>query len=305
MLIPALRSLALPAIAAAAGLAWLPASAALPSMTADQVVEKNVAARGGLAAWRGVTALAWSGKMAAGGSTYAEIVNGKLQTKERPEMELPFRLELKRPNKTRLELEFQATKAVQVYDGSAGWKLRPYLGRNDPEAFTADEIGQVQDEPGIDGYLIDFAARGAKVELSGNEKIAGRDCYKLVVTSKGGRTRRVWVDGQTFLDAKIEGEPRRLDARVRPVAIYPSDFRPEKGLMIPHVLETEVQGVGRREKTIIESVEVNPNLDDARFTKASLARPAAAQAPAATKAPAAQPAGKAAATPAPAAPKKS
>jgi outer membrane lipoprotein-sorting protein len=301
MVISALRTFGLLAVVAATGLATLPASAALPAMTADQVVEKNVAARGGLAAWRGVTALAWNGKMAAGGSTYAEIVNGKLQTKERPEMQLPFRLELKRPNRTRLELEFQGTKAVQIYDGGAGWKLRPYLGRKDPESFTADEIKQVQDEPGIDGYLIDFAARGAKVELSGTEKVGGRDCYRLLVTSKGGRARRVWVDGQTFLDAKIEGEPRRVDARMHPVAIFPSDFRPEKGLMIPHVLETEVQGAGRREKTTIESVEVNPKLDDARFTKASLALPAVA---AATKAASASPAGKPAATPAPAAQKK-
>ena len=269
-----LRSVGVLVVAAAIGVAALPASAALPTMSADQVVERNVTARGGLGAWRGVTTLAWRGKMTAGGSTYADVVNGKIVTKERPEMELPFRLELKRPNKSRLELEFQGSKSVQIYDGTAGWKLRPYLGRTDPEQFSADELKQVQDEPGIDGYLIDFAAKGAKVQLSGTDKVGGRDCYRLVVTGKNGRAHRVWVDGQTFLDAKIEGEPRRLDGRMHPVAVYPSEYRSEKGLMIAHLIETEVQGVSRREKTTIESVEVNPALDDARFTKQSLTAPA-------------------------------
>lgn len=271
------------ALALAAGIAAFapPASAALPTMTAEQIVERNVAARGGLSAWRGVTTLAWKGKMTAGGSSYAEVVNGKLVTKERPETELPFRLELKRPNKSRLELEFQGSKSVQIYDGTAGWKLRPFLGPKGPESFTADELKQVQDEPGIDGYLIDFAAKGTKVELSGTEKVGGHDCYRIVVTTKGGRHRRVWIDGQSFLEAKIEGEPRRFDGRMHPVAVYQSEYRSEKGLVIPHVIETEVQGVPRREKTTIETVDVNPALDDARFTQASLAMPA--NAPAAPK----------------------
>jgi hypothetical protein len=206
-----------------------------------------------------------------------------LQTKERPEAELPFSLELKRPNKSRLELEFAGSRAIQIFDGTAGWKLRPYLGRTGAEAFSDDELKQVRDEPGIDGYLIDLAAKGAKVQLSGTEKVHGRDCYRLIVTSKSGRARRVWVDGQTFLDAKIEGEPRRLDGRLHPVALYPSDFRLDKGLLIPHVLETEVQSTGHREKATIESVEVNPPLDDARFAKASLT-PSTASAAAAPRA---------------------
>jgi len=266
-----LRSFGTLAAATCALVAAGPAAAALPALSAQQIVDKNVAARGGLAAWRNVTTLVWTGKMTAGGSTYTTVVSGRVQTKERPETELPFRLELKRPDKSRLELDFSGAKAVQLFDGTAGWKLRPYLGRSDPEPFSAEELKEVQDEPGIDGYLIDYAAKNAKVQVSGTEKIEGRDCYRLVVTSKGGRARSVWVDGQSFLEAKIEGNPRRLDGRPHPVAIFPREFRSEHGLLIPHVLETAVHGVNRREKTTIETVQVNPALDDARFTKASLA----------------------------------
>src|SRR6202158_1948518 len=37
-----------------------------PSLTAQQIVEKHVAARGGLQAWRAVQTMSWSGKLDAG-----------------------------------------------------------------------------------------------------------------------------------------------------------------------------------------------------------------------------------------------
>jgi hypothetical protein len=54
---------------------------------------------------------------------------------------------------------------------------------------------------------------------------------------------------------------------VHPVALYLRDYKPEQGLMVPHTLETAVQGVAQTEKITIESVVVNKGLDDARFTK--------------------------------------
>ena len=45
------------------------------------------------------------------------------------------------------------------------------------------------------------------------------------------------------------------------------EFKAEQGLMIPHVLETSVQGFSRTEKIVIESVKVNAPLNDAQFSK--------------------------------------
>src|SRR5437868_9908102 len=94
-------------------------------MTAAQIVEKNVKARGGLERWRAITTMKIAGQMDAGG-------------KEDPM--LPFALFLKRPQKSRLEITFAAKNAVQVYDGTQGWKVRPFLNRDDVEPFTAAEL---------------------------------------------------------------------------------------------------------------------------------------------------------------------
>jgi len=240
----------------------------LPSLTAEQIADRNVAARGGLAAWRATKTISWKGTMGVGGTVYETVTpKGQLQQKQREEMRIPFRFEFKRPQMTRLELDFNGQTSVQVFDGTNGWKLRPYLGRKEWEAYSADEVKQASAEPGIDGYLIDYSAKGARVELAGTDKVEGHDAYKVKVTRRDGQVRYVWVDAQSFLDLKVDGEPRKFDNKMRTVEIYTRDFKAEQGLMLPHVFETAVQSVKGTEKIIVESVSVNPPLDDARFTK--------------------------------------
>jgi hypothetical protein len=121
-------------------------------------------------------------------------------------------------------------------------------------------------------------AKGTRIELAGTEKVEGRDTYNLKLTMKNGAAIHVWIDAETFLEAKIEGQPRRLDGTDHPVEIYFRDYRPVDGLQIPYVLETKVLPVGQNalgmrdtpvpaEKTIIDKVVVNPKLDQSLFSK--------------------------------------
>jgi outer membrane lipoprotein-sorting protein len=191
------------------------------------------------------------------------------------QVELPFRMELKRSRKQRLEVDFNGKTSVQVYDGATGWLLRPYLNRNDYEPFTAEQAKAVSEEADLDGYLIDYAAKGTTVALVSTEKVGGRDNYKLKLTLKNGYSLHVWVDAQTYLETKMDGTPRRLDGEYRPVEVYLSDYRSVNGVMVPFQLETKVNYVpyGSRqpktfsEKITIENVTVNRNLDDSAFTK--------------------------------------
>jgi len=227
---------------------------ALGSLTASQVIDRNVAAKGGLQAWRSVQTISFSGKMDAGGKSKTQ---------------LPFVLEKKRPRKTRVELAFKNDTAVQVYDGVNGWKLRPYLGRKTVESYSADELKAAGFESELDGPLVDYAAKGNKVELEGVEKIENQDAYRLKVTMKGGLVQHIWLDAETFLEVKVEGTPRRMDKTMRPVSIYLRDYRSVSGLKVPYVIETAVQGNKDTHKMLIESVAVNPKLDDALFAKPS------------------------------------
>jgi len=237
-------------------------------MSVEQIVSRNLQARGGATAWKALNTIAWKGEMGAGASAYEAVTaKGTLERRTRAEKQLPFSFELNRPNKSRLELQFNGQPAVQVFDGTHGYKYRPFMNRADWESYSAAELAQASAEPGVDGYLMDYAAKGRKVELEGRESVENQAAYKLKVTLPGGQVRHVWVDGHTFLETKVEGAPRKLDNAMHPVALYLRDYKPEQGLMVPHTLETAVQGVTQTEKISIESVAVNKSLDDARFTK--------------------------------------
>jgi hypothetical protein len=194
------------------------------------------------------------------------------------EAQLPFVMDMERPRKLRLEIQFAGKTAVQVYDGANGWKLRPYLNRLDVEPYTADELKLAAMQSELDGPLVDLAAKGSTVELAGMEKVENQDTYNLKVKLKDGRTTHVWVDAKTFLEAKVEGQPRRLDGKMHPVEVYYRDYRAVNGLQIPFVLEThvlpaETGAAGAREqhypaeKIAIEKIVVNPKLDASLFTK--------------------------------------
>jgi outer membrane lipoprotein-sorting protein len=221
-------------------------------LSATEIADRNISARGGLQAWRAVQTMSYSGKMEAGG---------------KQNVQLPFFMEMKRPRKTRVEIEFANDKAVQVYDGANGWKLRPYLGRRDVEPFTPDELKAASMEYDLDGPLVDHATKGIQVDLEGVETVEGHDAYKLKLTTKDGQVRHLWVDAETFLEVKIEGVPRRMDGKMRPVEIYYRDYKTVSGLRVPYVLETSVHGVRQSHKMTIESVVVNPQLDDSLFAK--------------------------------------
>jgi hypothetical protein len=244
-----------------------------PKLSASEIVNRNVAARGGLERWRAVRTLSWQGKLDAGGNNQRSLRLPGMPpapppSKEPlPQVQLPFVMELARPRKQRLEIEFAGQSAIQVYDGVNGYKVRPYLNRHEVEPFTPAELETAAAQSDLDGALVDCVAKGTRVELEGVEPVEGRDAYRLRLTMKDKHVVRVWIDAQSFLDVKMEGVPRRLDGKLHPVAIFLRDYRLVDGLNVPHTIETVVQGVQRVERIQIEKVTVNPRIDERRFSK--------------------------------------
>jgi hypothetical protein len=241
-------------------------------LSVAEIVDRNAAARGGLATWRTVQTLEMKGKLDAGGNNRAGISVPGVRTDAamppaRPseQTQLPFVIDLARGRKSRLEIEFNGQTAVQVYNGTQGWKLRPFLNRHQVENYTADELKTASQNADLDGYLIDYAAKGEKIEVEGVESVEGHDAYKLKVTDKTGYAHHIWIDAGSFLEVKMEGTPRRLDGKMHAVSIYMRDYQTVNGLMMPHLLETRVEGVRDIERIRVESIIANPKLDDSKF----------------------------------------
>jgi hypothetical protein len=243
-------------VALAASTAGTVQAAAASHLGAAQIVERNVEARGGLQAWRAVNTMTLSGQIEAGGTKNTK---------------LPFTMTMKRPHKSRFEIRFNEQTAFQVYDGTQGWKVRPFLGRDEVEPYTSAEAKSAAASAELDGPLIDYAAKGSRVEALGMEQVEGHRTYVLKLTTKDNVSRRIWIDASSFLELKIDGEPRKLDGKMHDVAIFYRDYRKENGLVVPHTLETVVSGVKPTHKLMIEHVTVNPPAGDALFAKPQLA----------------------------------
>lgn len=237
----------------ALGLAAGSPAVAAPSV--QEIVAKSVAASGGQSAWHNVQTLTFEGSLDAGG---------------KPSHELPFILRQKRPHKSRLEIVFKEQAALQIYDGSQGWKVRPFLNRNEVEPYTSAEAAIAAAADELDGALVDYQTRGTRITLAGTEHVDGHPAYKLHLTLKDGTQRNLWVDTSSYLAIKMDGAPRKLDGRIHAVALYFKDYRNEQGLNIAHTQETVVDGVKDRYKMIITKVSVNALLDDTLFTKPQL-----------------------------------
>ncbi|WP_415774290.1 outer membrane lipoprotein-sorting protein [Paraburkholderia sp. J7] len=224
-------------------------------MGAAQIVERNAAARGGLQAWHAVNTMTMSGQLEAGGTKNTR---------------LPFTMTLKRPRKSRIEVRFNDQTAFQVYDGAQGWKVRPFLGRNEVEPYSPAEAKAAASWAELDGPLMDSAATGTRVDVQGMEVVEGHRAYVLKLTMKDNTSRRVWVDASSFLELKMDGDARKLDGKMHNVAIFYRDYRKEGGLVMPHTLETVVIGARGSHKLIVDKVTLNAPADDTLFAKPQL-----------------------------------
>jgi hypothetical protein len=211
------------------------------------LVARNVEARGGAEAWAAVRSLRLAGQMDLG-----------------QEMVVPYELVQKRPGKMCLDFEFDGETTTQCTDGNVGWKLAPFRGRSTPEPMTEVEYRETADSADPYGLLYDYAARNHDVELVGQEQIDGRDTYKLQVTLPKGGVRWLYIDAETALEVKLEAIRTVLRREYLVETVY-SEWQSTNGLLIPGRQETRTKGDEESHFITVDSVTVNPLLDDARF----------------------------------------
>lgn len=237
---------------------------ALLGQTVDEIIAKSVEARGGMDKLKAVKSIRSSGKMEVG-----------------PGIEAPGTMWQKRPNMARLEFTVQGLTAVQAYDGKSGWMVMPFTGKKDPEAMTADDTKEMEEEADIDGPLVDYKSKGHTVELLGKEKLEGTDAYKLKVTLKNGDVKTIYLDSDSYLEIKEEGK-RTVRGSEQEVESSLSDYREVDGVMFPFAVESGMKGSQQKQKLTIEKIELNVPVEDSSFKMPAVA-PAAPAKPAATK----------------------
>jgi hypothetical protein len=216
--------------------------------TLDELVAKNIEAKGGIQALRALQSLKLTGKV---------LVNeGKVQ--------FAYTETKKQPGRIRSEATLQGLTEIEASDGKEGWKISPFQGRKDPERMSADDVKPLIEQAEIDGPLVDWKEKGSTLEYVGREDVDGTSAYKIKVVRKNGDVESVFLDPDHFL------EIRTLTQRVRHGAQEEvekdiGDYEKIAGVFIPFSIEEGNKGDPDKQKTVIERAEANVQVDDAIF----------------------------------------
>jgi hypothetical protein len=235
-------------------------SATATAQTADEIVAKFVKTVGGMERIQAVKSLRRTGRYNGGGGFEAVIVE-----------------ENKRPNLVRQEFSIQGMTGVTAYDGRAGWKIEPWNGKKDAEPLGEEEMKGILEDSDLDGPLVNYRAKGVKVEYVGTDEVEGTDTYKLKVTMPNGDVRLYYMDTDYFVPIKIDTK-RMIRGAEREYETILGDYKEVAGWYLPFSVESGPKGVPFRGKVTYEKIEANVALDDVRFRQPA-AKPQAPSAP--------------------------
>jgi hypothetical protein len=125
------------------------------------------------------------------------------------------------------------------------------------------------EESDIDGPLVDYQARGNKVEYLGHDTVDGDDVYQLKVTLKNGDIVYYYLDPDTYLEIKREKQ-RFIRGSVRESEEQLGSYKQVAGVYYPYFIDVSVKNDPSQHAVItIEKIEVNVPIDDSQFTMPS------------------------------------
>jgi outer membrane lipoprotein-sorting protein len=219
------------------------------AQTVDEIVAKNIEAKGGVALLEATTSV----RLVARGSMQ---VPGTAQGTETRITSL-----MKRPYLFRNEMELSGQKLIQGFDGTTLWMS---VGGMPAQVLPAGpQTEALKSSSQIDPPLLNYKEKGTKIELAEPETANGRTLHHLIVTPKVGPPMHYYVDAETNLEAKMvidteeQGQKMRMEMRF-------SDFKEIDGRTVPFLITQYVNGQ-RVGQMIIENVEFNVPMEDSLF----------------------------------------
>lgn len=220
-------------------------STSIYSQTVDEIISKHLDSVGGKNKLSGITSVYMEGTvevMGTSGTTKTTILNGK---------------------GSRSESEISGQQVVNVYTDKGGWQINQFAGMTDPQAMTDEQFRAGEDQIYIEPFL-DYAARGGKAELVGQEKVGTVNAHKIKYTNKDGAVTNYFIDPNTFQVIQVSATSNSMGQEVEIKSTY-SDFqKTDYGLVVPNSIDIDFGG----QFTVtskLQKVTVNQPVDAAIF----------------------------------------
>ena len=215
------------------------------AQTADDLVQKNIQARGGAERLKAISTLKIVRTYGTFGANIPVTITKKRDGLYRTDQALPGRPTIARG-----------------LDASGAWES---INGKVTKRPADQELELREVDADFDGFLVDYKAKGHQVEYIGKEKAGGIETYKLKVTLKSGAVRHVYLDATTFLERRHEATMTVGDAKV-PVIVTFGEWTDVQGVKFPFAIDEERVSFPPQTFAIYtERVEINPTVDDKVF----------------------------------------
>ncbi|MFZ1137035.1 MAG: hypothetical protein WAN69_18950 [Candidatus Korobacteraceae bacterium] len=218
------------------------------SQTADELVNKNIEAKGGLDKIKAVKTLR---------------ITGRAEQSDNPPVGVI--IEHERPDEIRQDIIVAGMTMVQAYDGKEGWMIQPFGGKKDPQLMGEDDLRDLTVDADIDGPLVDYKAKGNTVEYLGHSMVDGDDALRLKVTLKNGDVLYYDLDPDSYLEIRREAQEYIRGSVKESVTEYGS-YKAVDGVMYPFSMAIWPKNDPTQTATVtIDKVEVNVPLQESQF----------------------------------------
>lgn len=222
-------------------LAARPVAVVAQAPTVDDLVARNIQAKGGLEKLQAIQAMKETGRVTIQG------------------MDAALTIYLRRPNLTRQEVAVAGQTIVNAFDGTTAWIVNPLTGSTSPVIITGPDADAIKDQSDFDGPLIGYKEKGYAIELAGAETLNGRPVQHLKLTSPRKQIQHYYLDAESGLEMKVVTELPNAQ-----LGQELSDYRDVGGVKVPFGVRTFSNGQLVIQLTL-DRIELNPKLDDAMF----------------------------------------
>jgi len=221
------------------------------AQTADEIINKYITAIGGLEKMKSVKTEKTVISIESGGMTIEQTIYKK------------------RPNMLREETTLQGKTSLQVFNGTEGWVVNPFTGRETVEAMPEDDVKEMKIQADMDGELIDYAKKGFKVTAEGEEDVEGAMAYKLKLVTDKNDIINFFIDKETSYLVKQSFKQKNEDGSEAESELLFSNFKTVEGRVIPFEMVANSKYMGQVYKTPIKvvSIEFNKDTNDDLFKK--------------------------------------
>jgi hypothetical protein len=211
------------------------------AQTADDVANKYITAMGGKEKINSLKTVILEGNLSIQGTDVALVITKKHMVG------------------MRMNISVMGTENYQIITPTKGTIFMPVQGMSEPTAMPDDQLKSGQSQLDLQGALVDYKEKGTSIELVGNEKVDGEDCYNLKLTFKTGVITNYYISAKTFYIIKINGK-RMINGEEMEIATTYSNYKQNADGYWFSYTTTNMQGT-----TDFFKIDTNVAIDESVF----------------------------------------